>query len=51
LVGPTEQATYFDVVQFATDIELVLRRFVNVVNRDGLHPLSDAHILEEAVYI
>jgi predicted nucleotidyltransferase len=51
LVGPTEQATYFDVVQFATDIELVLRRFVNVVNRDGLHPLTDAQIIEEAVYI
>jgi predicted nucleotidyltransferase len=51
LVGPTPQATYFDVVQFATDIELVLRRYVNVVNRDGLHPLSDAQILAEAVYI
>ncbi|WP_114128407.1 hypothetical protein [Aurantimicrobium sp. MWH-Uga1] len=51
LVGPSAQATYFDLVQFATEMELVLRRFVNVVNRDGLHPISDAHILEEAVYI
>ena len=51
LVGPNPSATYFDLVQFATEMELVLRRFVNVVNRDGLHPISDAGTLDEAVYI
>jgi uncharacterized protein len=51
LVVPNPSATYFDLVQFATEMELVLRRFVNVINRDGLHPISDAHTLEEAVYI
>ena len=51
LVGPNPSATYFDLVQFATEMELVLRRFVNVVNRDGLHPIADAQTLEEAVYI
>ncbi len=51
LVGPSPQATYFDLVQFATEMELVLRRFVNVVNRDGLHPIADAQVLAEAVYI
>ena len=50
LVGPTAQATYFDLVQFASEMELVLRRFVNVVNRDGLHPLSDAEVVDAAVY-
>lgn len=50
LVGPTSQATYFDLVQFASEMEIVLRRFVNVVNRDGLHPLSDADVVESAVY-
>ncbi len=51
VVGPSAEATYFDLVQFAADMEMVLRRFVNVVNRDGLHPISDAQILEEAVYL
>jgi predicted nucleotidyltransferase len=50
LVGPTAQATYFDLVQFASEMEIVLRRFVNVVNRDGLHPLSDADVVDAAVY-
>jgi predicted nucleotidyltransferase len=50
LVGPTAQATYFDLVQFASEMEIVLRRFVNVVNRDGLHPLSDAEVVDAAVY-
>jgi hypothetical protein len=31
-------------------MEIVLRRFVNVVNRDGLHPLSDAEVVDAAVY-
>lgn len=51
VVAPSTDATYFDLVQFAADMEMVLRRFVNVVNRDGLHPISDAHILDEAVYL
>lgn len=50
LVGPTSQATYFDLVQLATDLELVLRRFINIVNRDGLHAIADAEVLESAVY-
>ena len=51
LVVPNDSATYFDLVQFGTEMELVLRRFINVVNRDGLNPIADADILESAQYL
>ena len=51
VVVPRETATYFDLVQCGTELELVLRRFVNIVNRDGLHPVADAEILETTHYL
>lgn len=47
LVALTEQADYFDLAQFAADVETLLRRRVDVVDRRSLEPGHP--ILAEAV--
>ena len=49
LVDPARGATLFDFAQFATDMESLMGRPVDVVSRKSLDPTTDKHILEEAV--
>lgn len=49
LVTPCPEASFFDLAQFAADIELLLDREVDVVSRPSLDPVRDATILAEAV--
>ncbi|GAB3518972.1 nucleotidyltransferase family protein [Arthrobacter monumenti] len=49
LVGPDEEASLFDLAQFAEDMEQLLARPVDVVSRRGLDAVRDREILAEAV--
>ncbi|MBO9578225.1 MAG: nucleotidyltransferase domain-containing protein [Microbacteriaceae bacterium] len=49
LVIPEAGAGYFDLAQFAQDMETLLDTSVDVVSRRALDPISDAAILREAI--
>lgn len=49
LVDPNDNASLFDLAQFAEDMEELLARPVDIVSRRGLDPERDRMLLAEAV--
>ena len=49
LVDPTDEATLFDLAQFAIDLEQVFGRTVDVLSRASLRDNDDREILADAV--